>query len=92
MTKICSIICGAALFMVFAGCAGQSRVEMDYGVSQKLAIANQTLNPDAGRNTAPVEGLDGFAAKKIHEQYIKSFEKVEKQPAYQFGVISQGSK
>lgn len=91
MTKIGFIICGAALLMVFAGC-GQTMVEMDYGVSQKLAIANQTLNPDAGKNTAPVTGLDGPAAKRAYDQYLKSFEKAEKQPAYQFGVITQGSK
>lgn len=93
MTKICYIMCGAALSMVIAGCAGQqSRVEMDYGVSQRLAVANQTLNPDAGKNMEPVEGLDGPAGQRTYDQYLKSFEKPEKQPTYQLGVIGQGSK
>ena len=69
-----------------------SRVEMDYGVSQKLAIANQTLNPDAAKNMAPVAGIDGPAGQRAYDQYLKSFEKPEKQPIYQLGIIGQGSK
>lgn len=91
-TTICLItVAVAALF--FAGCATEpSRVEMDYGVSKKLAAANQTLNPDAGKNIAPVAGLDGPAGQKAYDQYLKSFEKPEKKPVYQLGIVGQDSK
>ena len=91
-TTIC-IIALAMITLFFTGCATEpSRVEMDYGVSQKLAIANQTLNPDAGKNMAPVTGLDGPAGQKAYDQYLKSFDKPERQPVYQLGIIGQGSK
>jgi hypothetical protein len=86
-----AVLTVTALF--FAGCATEpSRVEMDYGVSQKLAIANQTLNPDAGKNMAPVAGIDGPAGQRAYDQYLKSFDKPDKQPVYQLGIIGQGSK
>jgi hypothetical protein len=56
-------------------CAGPSRLEMDYGTSAKLAKFNQILNPDAGKNLEPVEGLDGVAANAVMEKYRKEFEK-----------------
>jgi hypothetical protein len=39
-----------------------------------------------------VEGLDGPAGQKTYDQYLKSFEKPEKQPVYQLGTVGQGSK
>ncbi|NLW36491.1 hypothetical protein [Syntrophorhabdus aromaticivorans] len=90
---ICLIMASAVATFFFASCAMEpSRVEMDYGVSQRLAIANQTLNPDADKNQTPVAGLDGLAGQKAYDQYLKSFEKSEKQPVYQLGIIGQGSK
>jgi hypothetical protein len=76
-----------------AGCATEpGRVEMDYGVSSKLAKFNQTFDPDAEKNLDPVLGIDGQAAQRSYDQYLKSFEKPEKQPVLQLGVIGQGSK
>jgi hypothetical protein len=66
------------LVMAFSlgGCATEpSRVEMDYSTSYKLAIYNQTLNPDAEKNLEPVSGIEGQVAEKIVEKYEKSFEK-----------------
>jgi hypothetical protein len=51
------------------------RVEMDYGTSYKLAIHNQTLNPDAEKNIEPVYGIEGQIAEKNVEKYRKSFER-----------------
>jgi hypothetical protein len=64
-----------AMFLITIGCAGPSRLEMDYGTSFKLAKFNQVLNPEAEKNLAPVTGLDGGAAKAIMERYRKDFEK-----------------
>ena len=54
---------------------GESRVEKDFGNSQRLAVSNQTLNPEAGKDLKPVYGFNGRAADLVMEkQYIKGFE------------------
>ena len=66
----------AVITLFLAGCATEpSRVEMDYGTSYKLAIHNQTLNPDAEKNIDPVYGLEGLIAEKNVEKYRKSFDR-----------------
>ena len=64
---------------------GDYRLKKDYGNSQRLAISNQTLNPEAGKDLKPVYGFDGRAAEIVmEEQYIKRFEK----PAVETGSSS----
>jgi len=41
--------------------------------------AEQTLNPEAGRNRKVVAGLDGNAAKNVETGYAKSFQRSEGQ-------------
>ena len=54
---------------------GDNRLKEDYGNSQRLAISNQTLNPEAGKDLKPVYGFNGRAAENVMEkQYIKGFE------------------
>lgn len=91
MKPIYYAMCMATLFVIATGCTA-SRVEMDYGTSYRLAIANQTLNPGAAKNLEPVAGLEGPAAQKAHERYIKGFEKQEPQPTYLLNVGSSASK
>jgi hypothetical protein len=79
------IVCAVWL----SGCAS-SRLEMDYGTSNKLSKMNQILNPDAEKNLAPVEGLDGQAAQAAVDKYKKSFEKTEAAPAYSFSLGAPG--
>ena len=45
----------------------------DFGKAYTLAKAGQILNPDAGTNLEPVEGIDGRAAEKIMKNYVESF-------------------
>ncbi len=67
---------------------GDNRLKEDYGNSQRLAISNQTLNPEAGKDLKPVYGFDGRAAEKVVEgQYIKRFDK----PGVDTGSSYQGS-
>lgn len=67
-----------AVLLVLPGCAGKdldnkdSLLDRNWGSSFESAIYNQTLNPEAGRNTEPVEGLDGQVAEKNMEQYKKT--------------------
>jgi hypothetical protein len=67
---------------------------MDYGVSHKLSKYNQILNPDAEKNLAPVEGMDGKAAHAAVEKYRKDFEKPAPAQTFMFSVgsgVSAGS-
>jgi hypothetical protein len=65
----------------------------DYGLAYSMAKDQQTLNPDAGNNLDPVQGLeDGAAAKHTMERYRSSFEKPEdyRKPMTNPSMISQG--
>jgi hypothetical protein len=89
MGKACFVLVAlVAMFLISAGCAGPSRLEMDYGTSYKLAKFNQTLNPDAEKNLQPVTGFDGAAAKNTLDRYQKDFEKPTPPPTY---VLSVGT-
>lgn len=63
-----------AIFLISTGCAGPSRLEMDYGTSVKLAKFNQIVNPQAEKNLEPVTGFDGEAAQAAIGRYRKGFE------------------
>ena len=65
----------------------------DYGLAYTMAKDAQTLNPDAGNNLDPVQGLeDSAAAKHTMERYRSSFEKPEdiRKPMASPSIISQG--
>ncbi len=71
---------------------GDNRLKEDYGNSQRLAISNQTLNPEAGKDLKPVYGFDGRAAETVVEkQYIERFDEpgVDTGTSYQ-GMFSTG--
>jgi hypothetical protein len=91
MRKPISILVGLLMLMsLVAGCAA-TRLDMDWGTSQKLATYNQTLNPEAEKNLKPVAGLDGQSARKSMDRYHKDFEKPEKPPVYSFVLGSGGT-
>ena len=65
----------------------------DYGLAYTMANDAQTLNPDAGSNLEPVQGLeDAVAAKHTLERYRTSFEKPEeiRKPMANPSMISTG--
>ena len=65
----------------------------DYGLAYTMANDQQTLNPDAGSNLDPVQGLeDAAAAKHTLERYRTSFEKPEdmRKPMATSSMISTG--
>jgi hypothetical protein len=66
----------SVIVMLLEGCTGtgfSGRVENDYGNSHRLAIANQTLNPEAEKNLEPVYGIDGNIADTIVKGFQGSF-------------------
>lgn len=45
-----------------------------FGDAVRIAVAQQTLNPEASRNTEPVNGIDGRPAAEAVKRYQKSFQ------------------
>ncbi|MYN30743.1 pilus assembly protein [Duganella levis] len=69
------------------GCALSPRVDQQFGSSVKLALAQQTLNPQARDNRSPVNGLDAQAAKSAYDNYQRSYASPEQQQnAFTIGV------
>src|SRR5262245_66618804 len=65
----------------------------DFGLAYTQANDQQTLNPDAGSNLDPVQGLEEpGAAKHTLERYRSSFEQPEeiRKPLTSPSMISQG--
>jgi len=91
MRIISIMVAWISVVMFFGGCA-PSRVEMDFGASYNLSKYNQILNPDAGKNLKPVEGLDGMAANAVVDKYRKDFEKPAPEQTFTFSVGSGASK
>lgn len=63
----------------------------NWGRSYETARSQQILNPDAGKNLEPVEGLDGDAALRSLEHYRKSFEQTEKGASYSIDLTPVGT-
>ena len=64
----------SGLLLTLTGCVSPSPIlDAQFGKSVSLIKAQQTLNPSASRNTNPVSGLDGVAAKSAYDAYQKSF-------------------
>ena len=65
----------------------ESRLEKDYGNSHRLAIAKQTLDPDAENNLEPVYGIDGNTSDITIETYRKGFEERGSAPKFPLDTI-----
>jgi hypothetical protein len=87
---VCYLATFAGIALLLAGCSTQSRLEMDYGTSYKLAIMNQTLDPKAEKSLEPVYGLEGRIAQKVMDKYGKEFEKAAPPPTYILNLGSGG--
>lgn len=75
-----------ALFALTACAQTTPRADAAFGDKVRIAIALQTINPDASKNTDPVNGLDGRAARDALDRYRKSF----KEPAPHPSVFTIG--
>jgi hypothetical protein len=62
------------LVAVLAGCAQTTpQFDQHFGEAVRLALARQTIAPDAGANPDPVAGVDGASARSAQDNYRKSF-------------------
>ena len=83
---------GFLLLIFSVSVVAESRVETDFGTSHKLQKFNQILNPDAEKNLAPVEGLDGRAAQKSVDKHLEKYATPSKDPVYNFSIGGEGKK
>jgi hypothetical protein len=63
----------AALPVLLCACSTTPTLDREFGNSLRLARAQQTLYPDAGRTPRPVNGLDATAAAAAYQNYQQSF-------------------
>lgn len=67
-------LAGGMAVAVLAGCAATTpQIDARQGTAARTMRVQQTLNPEASRNTDPVQGLDGKAAKGALDNYRDSF-------------------
>jgi hypothetical protein len=87
LKRTIAITAVCAMLALFAGCSGpagnnpfrvETLLDKNWGRSVETAKYNQTLDPEAGKNLAPVEGLDGRAAGYTVDKYENSFRKETK--------------
>ena len=79
--KIIALVMVCTLSALFAGCTStgnnafreETLSDKNWGRSFETAKFNQTLDPQAGKNETPVEGLEGKAADYAVEKYENSF-------------------
>jgi hypothetical protein len=96
LTKVAVIVLAALCTIGFFGCyknpvnplQPESQLDKNWGRSFEAAKYNQTLNPQAEKNLAPVEGLQGPVAEKIMEDYKKGGEQKKQAQPSGFGVLS----
>jgi hypothetical protein len=82
MKRIYPFMAAFAGFVLLSGCASwqqESLSDQNWGRSYETAKYNQMLNPEAGKNLKPVEGLSGVASENSIETYEKSFKEKPKQ-------------
>jgi hypothetical protein len=93
LKKAMTVTLGAMLAFAIFGCVknystgGNTELDRNWGKSYETAKYHQILNPEAGKNQEPVEGLDGRADERIMEGYIKG-EAQGKQKPTEFGIMT----
>lgn len=82
-----SLLGMAAVASFTAGCATTTpEYDKHFGEAVRASRAQQTINPDASRNSDQVAGIDGQAANEAMGRYHDSF----KSPPPTFNVINIG--
>ncbi len=88
VNKSASLFAGAvACTLLFAGCAPTTpQWDAQFGESMRIAMQQQTLNPDAG-GTAPVNGIEAVTGRESITRYRDSFkEPTQPTSAFTIGV------
>ncbi|MDD5329657.1 MAG: hypothetical protein PHX38_06605 [Sulfuricella sp.] len=73
--KTLCLLLGLGGIAALSGCAEVTPYwDQHFGETVNLAKAQQTVNPDASRNTDPVAGLDGQSGKAAIDRYHQTFQ------------------
>ena len=81
MTQMHAALVTALVSALWAGCMSEPtysrtpNLDEKFGVAVETARAQQTLNPNAAKNTDPVKGIDGRAGREAVERYEASFQR-----------------
>jgi hypothetical protein len=82
LKRTIAITTACAILAFFAGCSGtagnnpfrvETLLDQNWGRSIETAKFNQTLDPEAGKNNLPVEGLSGKPTGYAVDKYENSF-------------------
>lgn len=77
-----SALCLVAVSATLSGCASTTpQADRMFGHAVRTALAAQTLDPNAARNSDPVYGMDGHTALAAQQQYTQTFAKPAPAPA-----------
>jgi hypothetical protein len=86
-TALARLLMLSLLAASLAACSLSPRIDRQFGSSVKLALAQQTLNPQARNNRSPVNGMDAQAAKSAYDSYQRSYAQPEQlQNSFAIGV------
>ena len=76
------LLIAAAPALLLSACAATTpQNDARFGQSVRATLASQVADPAAVRNTEPVNGIDGRAARAALQRYEHSFGKTETAPA-----------
>lgn len=78
------ILSAAFSLAALTGCTTTPHLDSRFGHAVNAAKAQQTLYPEASKNTDPVAGIDGTSAKESIDRYHDTF----KAPPPTFNVIN----
>lgn len=85
-----SALCLFAVSASLSGCGSTtSNADRSFGHAVRMALAAQTLDPNAARNRDPVYGMDGQAALAAQQQYARSFTTPAAQPVYSTSELTK---
>jgi hypothetical protein len=86
----------ASIIIVFgvlsAGCSSSSMLDQNWGRSAETARFNQIIDPDAGSDNRPVEGMDGQSALNTFYGYRDAFKQQEADTGYDITVTGLSEK
>jgi hypothetical protein len=92
MKRVLSVAATVAAICTLVACSTTPYLDEQFGISLATLKAQQVINPDAPRTTAPVTGLDGKAAKGALDNYRDSFRKPPSEASNVLSIgVGQGS-
>lgn len=74
MPSRCRVAGVLAAVLALSACSSTPYFDRHFGQSVRATLASQVIDPAAVRNTNPVSGVDGRAAKGAQDRYEKSVE------------------